>query len=580
MNCTYVKRPLEMLTKSSLRQVAHRLSIEMDIYKQLEVYWRNLTQSSWAGSLSGTQTGETSVADFRLAHKELVNLEDQASVTALATLFVFSQHCTMTLPHYTVNFDAKSARHYWDILCKPIHFDLNKDFEDEDFRRERRAAGLMERQPPHIPFPSYRTQDAAVPEAITNAEVSAQSRSPSSPSSSASAEYHVAELILPPYNQQSKSYIREVHGTLVSSTGRLFDAVDDFLRIKWTSPTDLVSLLEYGVAFLVGLFVIGQHDVMRHIGINCRRVLNDLIFRRKDELTGDLPIRIINCATIMSFYYADIQDWSILNTLLLFAHAIAVDHNLHTTEPLLTARIYLILLWYARTQGEREYYMRLCGQYFPSAQGIDFRCKFSYVSGAVRSQGAQESCIETGETGFEYWSRVSSYLDDCDQTFAMLDKFGLGNHSLLYFKSLSCIMRAELEARIGNNEAPVEQGLAIVKYLGGLSDVQTLVSLCHLNGTLSDIGKYSATFVQGDRSTTVVEYMRALLATIAAPPLEISSMTQAISHAALPLINSPTFPPTSASVDPGEVFYATQSQQHTSAFATDSPVLPKLDLPT
>jgi hypothetical protein len=590
------------------------MTVEMDIYKKLEVYWRNLAQSAWAGNWSGEKAkGEEGGVSF----SSETDIDSRSSILTLASLLMFARATEIILPQYTTNFEGKAAKNYWSLLTKPIHFDLNRDFEDSTYTLEKRSLGIYRpRTSDQIPF--HTTQDAMRSNVLINLESkteterqfaplnlpasafptpphaqaapsssSSSSASPSaaslqssphpgSPASSAtntsgatsprspgesrleassSASASRSSFVFPSYHQQPPSYDHKAGAALVTTHGRLFDPLDDFMRVKFTSATDLVNLLEYGAAFLIGLLIMEKAEITEHFALNCRRILNDLIWLRKDQLTPELASRLVNCATIMAFYYAATSQWGILSSVLLFAHTIASEHQLHQRDPIITARVHLTLLWFARTQGEREYYMRICSSDFPCEQGIDFRCKFSYVSASLRSQKMDEPCTDTGESAEEFWERVASYLDDCDRAFELLDKFGLAPHSLLYFKSLACVMRAELGPRVRHPEWTVEQGMLLQKELGGLSDIHTLAALSQLKSFCADVTATTAPFIYHSKTTTVSKYILSILDQISvAPPL--SAPEAAI--LSVGASSKPTFPTPQRHSDPGERFVASQ----------------------
>lgn len=532
-DCQYVKRTIDTLTKSALRQVVNRMTIELDIYKKLENYWRNLAESARLGALTPQEESKSALIGE-------IDFSDKTTVMTLSTLYMFSRYAEMILPQYYVNFDAQTARNYWNLLSAKIHFDLVNDFEDTSYLAEKKTAKIPIKRP-YSPFPTHSTRDSMTGDVYTLTKMPQQGANTGTASQQQfGAQQRLStskrpDLIIPGYFDQQKSHHHMVDGVLISSSGRQFDSLDDFMRVRVTSPNDLVSLLEYGVAFLTGLFIMEADDIMNHFAVNCRRLLNELIMMRRNELTGDLPVRTINCAIIMSFYYAVIEQWSVLNSILLFAHSLAVDHSLHMTEPVLSSRLYLVLLWYTRTPYERELYMGLCKQYFPSGGDIDFRCKFSYVSSALRSQSATEDCEITQESASEFWKRIEGYLDDCDATFAILEKFGLQPCTLAQFRSLSSLMRAELGPRIGEMDWPVQQALIVQKNFAGLDDIHTLASLCHLKRFCLEMGKNSAQFEYQGKIMTTSHYLVSVLEGISCPPsavapeAELRAQTTAIS---------------------------------------------------
>lgn len=562
LDCVYVTPTIATLNKTALKEVANRMSVEMAIYKQLEVFWRNLTQSAWAGNL----TRKSPQVENYMTNSLGMDLDDQSTLQTLAALFMFSRCAEILLPQYTANFDGTAAKHYWQLLTNPIHFDLSVDFEDQSFADQKRASGIAVTSP-NTKLPTHATQDAVHSPVFSPSpteEAQRPKRSPStfsgptSPTSncSHSTQPHSSnspEFVFPPYQCQPKSYDHKVDGKLVGVNGRLFDPLDDFMRVKFTSATDLINLLEYGVAFLIGMIVMEREEIVKHLGLNCRRILNDLIVLRKDQLTSELAARLVNCATIMSFYFAATSQWGVLNSVLLFAHSISLEHKLHESEPLITSRVYLILLWYTRTQGEREYYLRICRSYFPCENGIDFRCEFSYISSALRSQSAYEPCLETKETPYAYWERVAGYLDDCDRTFELLDKFGLAEHSLLYFKSLSCVMRAELGPRLGHGEWPIEQGLLLQKHIAGLSDIHTMAAISQLKFFCNDVGPKSPVFIFRGKKITVSAYILSVLDQISVAPLSAPT-SEVLSYGS----KMPTYVMPGKEEDPGMRYTSSQ----------------------
>lgn len=512
VECHYVKRTIETLTKSALRQVVNRMTIEMDVYRKLESYWRNLAESARLGHLTAQEETKG------LSLGTMADLSDKTVIMTLSTLFMFSRYAEMILPQYSVHFEAQTAKNYWALLSKTIHFDLNRDFDDASFVAEKRSHGVPIKRG-YGPFPTHTTEDALVGELFQDPEAAMKlKRDPADSSSSDSASSR-PDVVLPSYHEQPKTFNRELDdGVLVSSTGRFYDSLDDFMKVKLTSATDLVSLLEYGVAFLTGLYIMEAEEIMNHFSINCRRVLNELIMLHRHELKRDLAVRVVNCSIIMAFHYAAMSQWATLNSVLLFAHGLAVDHELHSTEPVLSARLYLVLLWYTRTQEERELYMNLCRQYFPSGGDIDFRCKFSYISSALRSQSAQEDSRLTEEGAYDFWKRVESYMDDCDATFAIMDKFGLKPCTLVMFRIIANVMRAEIGPRLGEHDWPIEQGLALQKEFSQLDDIHTLASLCYLKRFCHELGPHSVAFEYQGKVMKVATYLMGILESISCPP--------------------------------------------------------------
>lgn len=544
-----MKRTIETLTKSALRQVVNRMTVEMDIYKKLESYWRNLAESARLGELSVQE--ETKGLTLGSA----IDLSDKSVVMTLSTLFMFSRYAEMILPQYAVHFDAQTATNYWTLLTKTIHFDLNRDFEDSSFLAEKRTGGVPIKRL-YGTYPTHSTSDALTSEAFKDQELALAAGRDNVSSTGSDSSQSRPDFVLPSYHEQPQSFKRELDdGVLMSTSGRLFDAMDDFMKVKLTSPKDLVSLLEYGVAFLTGLYIMEANDIMKHFAINCRRIMNELIMMHRHELERDLAVRVVNCSIIMAFHYAALANWSILNSLLLFAHGLAVDHDLHRTEPVLAARLYLVLLWYTRTPEERELYMNLCRQYFPSGGDIDFRCKFSYISSALRSQDSQEDCQITGEGAYDFWKRVEGYLDDCDATFAIMDKFGLKPCTLTMFRSISNIMRAELGPRLGEHDWPIVQGLALQKNFGELDDIHTLASLCYLKRMCLEMNPHSAQFEHQGKLITVSQYMSAILETISCPPSVVAPEAE-LRAQSQNVMAEPTFAIPTISLEPYEMYTA------------------------
>lgn len=568
-----MKRTIETLTKSALRQVVNRMTIEMDIYKKLESYWRNLAESARLGHLNDQQESKG------LMLGTTIDLADKTVVMTLSTLFMFSRYAEMILPQYSVHFDAQTAKNYWTLLSKTIHFDLNRDFDDAGFTSEKRSHGIPIKRL-YGSFPTHSTADGLTTEPFQ--EMMAPKTAKSDPASSVASDAGVSrpDLVLPPYHEQPRTFNRELDdGVLVSSSGRLYDAMDDFMKVKLTSATDLVSLLEYGVAFLTGLFIMEANDIMDHFAINCRRIINELVMMHREELQRDLAVRVVNCSIIMSFHYAATANWSTLSSVLLFAHALAVDHELHSSEPVLSARLYLVLLWYTRTQDERELYMNLCRQYFPSGGDIDFRCKFSYISSALRSQSAQDDSRITEEGAYDFWRRVESYMDDCDATFAIMSKFGLKPCTLTMFRTISHVMRAELGPRLGEHEWPIEQGLALQMEFAELDDIHTLASLCYLKRMCHEIGTNSAYFEYQGKLIQVSQYILGILESISCPPSVVAPEAE-LRAQSLNIMDHPTFTIPNISMEPYEKYTAAgnspegANQTPSSTPASGAPITP------
>lgn len=570
VECHYVKRTIETLTKSALRQVVNRMTVEMDIYKKLESYWRNLAESARLGHLTAQE--ETKA----LSLGTVADLSDKTVMMTLSTLFMFSRYAEMILPQYSVHFEAQTAKNYWALLSRTIHFDLNRDFDDASFVAEKKSHGVPIKRA-YGSFPTHSTEDALVGELFQDPEAAMKLKHDPTDSTSTEAR---PDVVLPPYHEQPKTFSRELDdGVLVSSTGRFYDSLDDFMKVKLTSATDLVSLLEYGVAFLTGLYIMEAEDVMTHFSINCRRVLNELIMLHRHELKRDLAVRVVNCSIIMAFHYAAMSNWATLNSVLLFAHGLAVDHELHSSEPVLSARLYLVLLWYTRTQEERELYMNLCRQYFPSGGDIDFRCKYSYISSALRSQSAQEDSRLTEEGAYDFWKRVESYMDDCDSTFAIMDKFGLKPCTLVMFRIIANVMRAEIGPRLGEHDWPIEQGLALQKEFSQLDDIHTLASLCYLKRFCHELEPHSVMFEYQGKVTKVATYMLGLLESISCPPsfvapeAELRAQTQNG-------FDQPTFAIPTISLEPYEQYTAAgnspegANQTPSSSSASSIPITP------
>jgi hypothetical protein len=476
------------------------MSVEMNIYKQLEQYWRMLAQAAHHNELHEIQVNSTSNLSLSDAPSFFVpgNLTDPVTLgvpngtisswQTSTVLDMFWAVVRTTLPHYKHELGLAAAIPFWRLLTRPIMLEQEQSFDDPDFEEDREF---------------LRRQSAA--SSSSSSSLAASTSSSSLPSSPLSSNDDLPS-VSPEWDFKAQ-FKPDEQGFFLTPTGRRIDGLTDFLLIHDHSLDTVLTLLEFSIAFLRGVSLLDWNDVAGHIGLNVERILHNIIVKRRPELVnGDrqLPARILDCIVLFCFWYGAREKYGAITSMLLLAHHLAVDTEMHTQNPLVAGRIYNSLIWWARSNEQREEFLALGKKYFPEVVGSDWMMKFCYVSSVVRTE-APVSDDEHKET----WDTCSEYLNDAHTMAHLMEKAKhLSKCSVAFFKISVCMLKAEISLRQGENDTAMKQISYMHKILSDLNDRDTFILVQLVRYHCSQTRGISSTFAPlGDAHITLREYI-------------------------------------------------------------------------
>lgn len=327
-------------------------------------------------------------------------------------------------------------------------------------------------------------------------------------------------------------------------TGRRFDALTDFLLIKSPRVEDIMSLLEYGVAFLRGSSFLGWSEVNTLIGFNVERIIHSLMYQHRAELDIRLVDRLVNCISIFALQREYTGHFDSISPYLMFAYNISVDFGLDKIDPQGVCRMLLTVLYYTGNPQLRDQYEAEALTRFADLTGIALRTRFGYVSGALLTPDSEPEASDPA-----FWAKVERYLIEAEYILPHLDSASdLPAASTILFKCIFAVMRAELGPRVNHHEWPVEQACLIAKHLCSLTDHNTFIATGLLVRFRLHTRRSSVHFNINGRSMLVSDYLADQIRAIPTMPV-------------VPII-------------PGEEPFLADASQ---IFETDIPVVPEED---
>ena len=298
-------------------------------------------------------------------------------------------------------------------------------------------------------------------------------------------------------------------------TGRRFDALTDFLLIKSPRVEDVMSLLEYGAAFLRGSSFLGWSEVNTLISFNVERIIHSLMYQHRAELDIRLVDRLVNCISIFALQREYSGNFDTISPYLMFAYRISCDVGLDKIDPQGVCRMLLTTLYYTGDPRLRDFYEQEALTRFASLTGIVLRTRFSYVSGALLTPETEPIAADPA-----YWKKVEAYLIEAEYILPHLDSASdLPAASTILFKCLFAAMRAELGPRVGHNEWPAQQACLIANHLCTLGDHNTFIATGLLVRFRIHSRRSSAYFTINGKSMLVADYLADQISAIPTMPV-------------------------------------------------------------
>lgn len=286
-------------------------------------------------------------------------------------------------------------------------------------------------------------------------------------------------------------------------TGRRFDALTDFLLIKSPRVEDVMSLLEYGVAFLRGSSFLGWSEVNTLIGFNVERIVHSLMYQYRSQLDLRMVDRLVNCISIFALQREYSGQFDSIAPYLMFAYHISCDVELDKIDPQGVCRMLLTTLYYTGDPILRDYYEKEALTRFANLTGIVLRTRFAYVSGALLTPESEPIASDP-----LYWKKVEEQLIEAEYILPHLDSASdLPAASTILFKCLFAAMRAELGPRVDHHEWPLKQACLIADHLCSLGDHNTFIATGLLVRFRLHARRSSVKFIMNGKSMLVADYL-------------------------------------------------------------------------
>jgi hypothetical protein len=481
LDCIYqtVDMPSQARDLPQLTQFKDRNVVALNATKALASYWQDFHRTSRGGPRPVATVDIFGPSVFNGPISSLIPPPQQAMEMVWAgqvanVLHMFEVASEMTMPYFQTFFNPQLSTIYWKFLTRPVHVDLTEGFDNPSWRLEQRAAQhrlKMTETERHGSFALSRSRmplsDPLMPSLDPAPPVYVDLARSRDILSTLSPLYSPNPSLFEP------SFVPDEQGLFQAPTGRRFDAMTDFLFLKSPRVEDILSLLEYGVAFLRGSSLLGWSDVNTLISFNVERIIHSLVYRLRHELDINLVDRLVNCISIFALHREFTGQFATIAPYMIVAFKIAVEHDLHRTDPGNISRMILTVLYYTEIPSLRDEYESLILSTFSELPGIFLRARFSYVSGALLTPDSEPEA-----SSFEYWKKVEQYLIEAEYILPHLDTaIDLPAPCTILFKCLFAMMRAELGPRVGQHEWPVQQACLIAKHLCSLEDRNTFIAV-------------------------------------------------------------------------------------------------------
>jgi hypothetical protein len=435
---------------------------------------------------------------------------------AANVLHMFTVASEMTTPYFQTCFNPQLSTIYWKFLTRPVHVDLTEGFDDPSWRQEQNEA-------------RKRLQQQEVGQKGSFA-ISRSKQIPNDfygPSGDENRPVYTdlsrSTAGLPPQREKhtpnpflfEPSLVPDEYGLFQAATGRRFDSMTDFLFLKSPHVEDIMSLLEYGVAFLRGSSLLCWTEVNTLIGFNVERIINCLLNHYNQDLDLNLVDRLVNSISIFALHREFTGQFSTIAPYMVMAFDIAVERGLHKIDPGNISRLILTVLYYTEIPEKRDFYEKLILETFADLPGIVLRERFSYVSGALLTPESQPEARDS-----EFWKKVERYLIEAELILPHLDTaVDLPAPCTILFKCLFAMMRAELGPRIGNHEWPIEQACLMATHLCSLGDHNTFIAVGLLVRFRIHSRRSSVYFNCHGRSVLVSDYLAEQIQNIPTMPV-------------------------------------------------------------
>lgn len=482
--------------------------VTLNATKALDTYWQEFHKKGRIGPKPVSTNTVFGVSPFAGPVSGLIPPPQQAlelvmSGQAANVLHMFTVAAEMTMPYFQTCFNPQLSTIYWKFLTRPVHVDLTEGFDDPSWRQEKSEARKRLEQG-HGPSGSFAisraksASDALAYYALAETRPVYTDLSRTTPATDSSREIHTPNPFL-----FEPIFAPDEHGLFQAPTGRRFDAMTDFLFLKSPHVEDIMSLLEYGVAFLRGSSLLNWNEVNTLISFNVERIIHSLLYRFHQELDLNLVDRLVNCISIFALHREFTGQFHTIAPYMITAFNLAVSHNLHTIDPGNISRLILTVLYYTESPKVRDELEKRILTLFEHLPGILFRERFSYVSGALLTPEYEP---ETRDPAF--WKKIESYLIEAEYILPHLDTAAdLPPPCTVLFKCLFATMRAELGPRIGHHDWPVQQACLMANYLCSLGDHNTFIAVGLLVRFRIHSRRSSTPFNHHGRTLLVSDYL-------------------------------------------------------------------------
>lgn len=264
--------------------------------------------------------------------------------------------------------------------------------------------------------------------------------------------------------------------------------------------SELVTRFEFAVAYLRGCVTLEWHAFSLHLGLVSERILQCLIITRRPELEfadPELSARVVDSVYLLSNWYARNQRFGALTGILLMVRNLAMDVNLDVHCPLSASRVYIALVWWARSSEQREEFFNWGMRYLPEVVGGDWLLKLAYVNSVVCTEAA------TIDPEDELWRTCVEFLDSTHTLAHLLDQSEtIPPGTAAAYKIYIGVLRAEMSLRVdAGTDLALKQVSYFHKLFTTLSDDETLLILQYLYIYMNQTKNLSSIMTLSDGTT-------------------------------------------------------------------------------
>ena len=283
--------------------------------------------------------------------------------------------------------------------------------------------------------------------------------------------------------------------------------------------SELVNRFEFAVIYLRGCVTLEWPAFAAHLGRVSESILQCLLITRRPELEDadpELTARIVDSVYLLSNWYARNGRFGALTAILLLVRNLSMDVQLDMHCPLSATRVYIALVWWARSAEQREEFFNWGMRYLPEVVGGDWMLKMAYVNSVVSTEA---SAVDSED---ELWHTCVEFLDSAHTLAHLLDQSEtMPQGTTVSYKIYIGVLRAEMSLRVdAGTETAFRHVHYVHKLLANLSDDETLLILQYLQMYLLQTKSLSSNLPLPDGSSIPLnDFLRQQLSTIPTMPL-------------------------------------------------------------